>query len=77
MIIIIPEHTGFDIPEKEYECNLIDDGTLDTVIEIDGIEHRYSWETGSDMRNYDGSIIESRFVEVCKQTIDECEEHWK
>ena len=77
MEITIPEDKRFNIPEHTYDCNLVDDGTLDTVIEIDNTEHRYSWETGADMRNFDGSIIESRFIELCKSAIEDCEEHWK
>ena len=72
MKITIQEDKRFNIPEHSYECNLVDDGTLDTVIDIDGTEHRYSWETGADMRNFDGSIIEKRFIELCKLTIENC-----
>ena len=77
MKITIPENKRFEIPETEYECNLLDDGTLDTVIQIDNVEHRFSWSVGADIRNFDGTVIESRFIDLCKMAIDEDERHWK
>jgi len=64
------------IENKKHECNLLDDGTLDTVIEIDNVEHRFSWSVGADIRNFDGSIIEPRFIDLCKMAIDNDERHW-
>lgn len=34
--------------ENEYEPILIDDGTLDTVVSVDGVEYRYNWDPDSD-----------------------------
>ena len=55
----------------------MDDGTLDTVIEIDGMEHRFSTEFASDYRDSDGSLSGSGFTALCKMAIEEDERHWK
>lgn len=34
--------------EHEYEPILIDDGTLDTVVSVDGREYRYTWDPSPD-----------------------------
>ena len=34
--------------EHEYEVILIDDGTLDTVVSVDGREYRYTWDPSAD-----------------------------
>tara|TARA_R100001510_G_scaffold39612_1_gene36063 strand:- start:1708 stop:1911 length:204 start_codon:yes stop_codon:yes gene_type:complete len=31
-----------------YETILIDDGTLDTVISVEGVEYRYMWDPSAD-----------------------------
>jgi hypothetical protein len=76
MTITTPENKRFDIPETTYECYLIDDGTLDTVIEIDGIEHRFNGQFASYCRDKEGAMTETGFKELCELAIDECEEHW-
>ena len=77
MIITIPENKRFEIPETEYECYLIDDCTLDTVIEIDGTEHRFDGDYTSFYRDKNGAMTEKGFIELCKECIEECDEHWK
>jgi hypothetical protein len=34
--------------EHEYEVTLIDDGTLDTVVSVEGTEYRYNWDPEPD-----------------------------
>ena len=64
------------IENKKHECSLLDDGSLDTVIEIDGIEHRYNGEFVFHYRNDDGSLKDEGFKELCKMAIDDDERHW-
>ena len=34
--------------EHEYEVQLIDDGTLDTVVSVEGTQYRYTWDPSAD-----------------------------
>ena len=34
--------------EHKYEVILIDDGTLDTVVSVEGTEYRYMWDPSAD-----------------------------
>jgi len=34
--------------EHEYEVTLIDDGTLDTVVSVEGTQYRYTWDPSAD-----------------------------
>ena len=77
MKLTIPKDKRFNIPECTYECSLVDDGTLDTVIEIDGTEHRFDGGYTSFYRDKNGAMTEKGFIELCKECIKECEEHWK
>jgi hypothetical protein len=77
MKLTIPENKTFKIPETTYECNLMDDGSLDTIIEVDGIEHRFDGEYTSFYRDKNGAMTEKGFIELCKECIEEYEEHWK
>jgi len=61
---------------KKYKCGLVDDGSLDTIVEIDGIEHRYSGEFASNYRNDDGSLTDEGFKELCEIAINDDERHW-
>lgn len=47
---------------------LIDDGTLDTVLEIDGEELRYDHETGAEYRDEDGELD---FIRFCLDHIED------
>jgi len=76
MNITIPEDKRFNIPECTYECSLVDDGTLDTVIEIDGTEHRFDGDYTSFYRDKNGAMTEKGFIELCKKCIEDYEEHW-
>jgi len=76
MKLTIPENKTFKIPETTYECNLLDDGSLDTVIEVDGIEHRFSNEFASGCRDKNGAMTENGLKELCLIAIDDDERHW-
>lgn len=56
-----------------YECYLVDDGTLDTVISIDGTEHRFDTEYASHYRDADGGISDENFRELCLVAIRDIE----
>jgi hypothetical protein len=76
MKITIPENKRFETPETEYECSLIDDGTLDTVIQIDTVEHRFSTEFASHYRDDEGYLSDKCFRLLCEMAIEEDERHW-
>jgi hypothetical protein len=43
--------------EQEYERILIDDGTFDTVVSVDGREYRYNWDPDPDSdESYDDFV---------------------
>ena len=60
------------VDNQEYKCYLGDDGSLDTIIEIDGIQHRFMEVD----REEDGSITEETFINLCQDTIETDEIHW-
>jgi len=60
------------VDNQEYQCYLGDDGSLDTIIEIDGIQHRFMEVD----REEDGSITEETFINLCQDTIETDEIHW-
>ena len=62
------------IDERPFECYLIDDGTLDTVIQIDGIEHRFSSEYVK--RDEDRSLSDEEFYRLAEEVIESDERHW-
>lgn len=62
---------------KTFEVYLLDDGTLDTVIEVDGIEHRYSTEFASQWRDEVGAMSETGIRELALLAIEEDERHWE
>ncbi|MCP4902907.1 MAG: hypothetical protein GY906_38585 [bacterium] len=45
------------------DVTLVDDGTLDTVVEARGVEVRFSQEEADDYRDEDGDLDFERFVE--------------
>ena len=60
----------------EYDVELFDDGTLDTVLNVDsgvnrGTEHRYSQEYASGMRNDFGDLTPQGFSQLASEAIDE------
>lgn len=42
--------------EHEYEVRLIDDGTLDTVVSVEGTEYRYTWVDDDIDETYDDFV---------------------
>ena len=54
---------------KMFDCFLIDDGTLDTVISVNGTDHRFDCEYASVHRDADGSMKEEGFTALCREII--------
>ena len=55
-----------------HECYLGDDGTLDTVIVVDGHEFRFSQEYASHCRDQDtGAMTDDGFVELARECIED------
>ena len=53
-----------------HNCWLVDDGTLDTVISVDGEEVRFDCEYASEFRDTDGSMTETGFLQLAEEAID-------
>ena len=54
---------------EKYEIELIDDGTLDTVISINNKEFRFSSEYAEVYRNEKGYMTEEGLRELAEETI--------
>ena len=65
------------VDSTKYEVYLLDDGTMDTVIEIDGIEHRFDGEYASYYRAKMGEMTIVGLEMLARECIDEDERHWK
>tara|TARA_R100000773_G_C4216968_1_gene115512 strand:- start:204 stop:407 length:204 start_codon:yes stop_codon:yes gene_type:complete len=55
--------------EERYEIELIDDGTLDTVISINNKEFRFSSEYAEIYRDKEGYMTEEGLRELAEETI--------
>ncbi|MHA2099649.1 MAG: hypothetical protein ACW99A_13315 [Candidatus Kariarchaeaceae archaeon] len=55
---------------QKRECYLVDDGTLDTVISIDGVEHRFDMEYAAQYRDENGAMTTEGFEDLCREVID-------
>lgn len=55
--------------EERYEIELIDDGTLDTVISINNKEFRFSSEYAEIYRDKEGYMTEDGLRELAEETI--------
>ena len=58
---------------------LIDDGTLDTVISVDGLEYRYNWDPDPDIdETYDDFVAWAMrdAVEQHEQGLDDLAHHY-
>jgi hypothetical protein len=55
---------------EEHEVFLVDSGTLDTVIKVDGKEQTYSQEFAAEFRDAEGTMTESGLVALAKDAID-------
>ena len=58
---------------ENHDCFLIDDGTMDTVIKIDGQVFRYDRDfvIDSGYRDIDGRMTESGFYALCEDAIEQ------
>lgn len=55
-----------------HRVRLIDDGTLDTVLSVDGCQHRYSQDFAEEFRDpCDGHMTEDGFFALAETAIDE------
>lgn len=59
------EHLGIT-----HKAMLIDDGTMDTVIEVDGSQHKFSAEYAARFRTFDGRINDLSVKELAMEVID-------
>ena len=66
---------------NNHEVLLEDDGTLDTVISVDGEQYRYDTEYAAMFRDGDGTLTEKGFIKLAKETIEahefETDPAWK
>ena len=63
-----------DLKENQYDVKLIDDGSLDTVVEVNGKQIRYDTEFGSQFRNKKtGGITKKGWEELKEQAIKDFE----
>jgi hypothetical protein len=55
---------------KSYEVGLVDDGTLDTVISINGKEHRFDQEYAASFRDEKGELSAEGLEQLAKEAIE-------
>ena len=66
-MLVKDETTG-----KEYDCYLGDDGTLDTVIIVNGREVTFGQEWAGPYRDPDtGELTTEGFVELCQDCFED------
>ena len=66
--------------EHEYEVQLIDDGTLDTVVSVEGTEYRYTWDPSADEETtYEDFVAWAMkdSVEMYEMDLDTIIEHYR
>ena len=51
------------------DCELVDDGTMDTVISVDGQEHRFSQDYAAEYRDDFGALTEDGFYDLCEDIL--------
>lgn len=55
-----------------HEVKLVDDGTLDTVVNVDGVEMRYDQEYVADFRDPElGSLTDEGFDALMEQAVND------
>ena len=54
------------------QARLVDDGTLDTVISVDGCEHRFSQDWRAIFTREDGSLRPDALMEAIEDHEDNC-----
>jgi len=60
---------------KGYQIDLVDDGSLDTVIKVDGSESRFSGQYVAHYRNKNGVLTKEDFLELADEAIEEYEDN--
>jgi hypothetical protein len=58
------------IDGKEYDVQLLDDGTLDTVISVNGQECRYSQEFAYFYRDSSGAMTEEGLMDLAIDAVN-------
>lgn len=53
--------------KKEYDVDVIDDGTLDTVVSVEGTEYRYNWEPSMGEEMSYGDFVEWALEDAVEQ----------
>ncbi len=61
---------------QEHEVKLVDDGTLDTTIEVDGKTHTFVAEYAYVFRNEDGGINDEALRDLAIECLVEEEENY-
>lgn len=61
---------NFDHEHRRHKVELCDDGTLDTVIEVDGLTYRFDQEVASDFRLANGSFNRSGLRRLAIEALD-------
>ena len=56
--------------DEQFEVFLANNGTLDTVITVNGYPVTFSQEYACDFRNAEGDFSESSFYDLAKEAID-------
>jgi hypothetical protein len=64
------EKMEFEHDGEKHNVELLDDGTLDTVISVDGHEVRFSQEHAADFRDQDGVMTDSGLIELARDALD-------
>ena len=60
-----------------FDVFLCDDGTLDTVIEVNNIEHRFDCEYASYWRDDEGALSPAGLEALAIEVIESDERYWK
>jgi hypothetical protein len=60
----------FDHDGEKHSVELLDDGTLDTVLKIDGHEMRLSQDHAANFRDEDGILTSQALIEMAKEELD-------
>lgn len=58
------------IGDHDHKVTLLDDGTLDTVVRVDGREFRFSQEYAADYREKDGTMTAAGLARMLEDSHD-------
>jgi len=56
---------------QTFKCELGDNGTIDTLVYIDGVDHVIECETASEYRDDNGTMTKEGFIKLCQWLIPE------